>query len=527
MRLVMRERRGRPLAASWLALLVVLGACSPGGGGGGGDGGSGDGGERAVAVDVRQARRGRLSAPLTLVGTTQPRELVSVRARVEGHLESLRVDVGDRVSAGQELGRLDTSLLDAAVREAESGVAGARAEAASAEAGVVQARSALEQARLALQQAEVEQERYARLAERGIASRQEAEQRATTARTARQAVEAATQQVLAQESLAAAAAARVRAQGALVTGAQQRREFTVLRSPLDGLVVARLFAPGDLVQVGGEVLRVGDFSSVEVALSVSELELSRVEPGRKVPVRLDAFPDRVFTGTVARISPQADPVSRLVPVEVSLDNPEGRIGSGLLARVQLDDGGEERLLVLESALQVDRPRGPPGTAGPRQGPDGGAALPPEGGEGRVFVVREGSGRGPQVQAREVRVGARADGQVEILSGLEEGDRVVVRSEKPLQPGMRVRPSALSDPMGASPGGSGDTRADAGTGGRGGSGRGAGGGTGGGVATGENLEAGGGAGTGSGTGVGGSSGVGAGGPGLDGGAGARDGGGGGS
>ncbi|NPC85039.1 HlyD family efflux transporter periplasmic adaptor subunit, partial [Pyxidicoccus fallax] len=431
----------------------------------------GDGGDRALAVDVKEVRRGRLNAPLTLVGTTQPRELVSVRARVEGHLESLTVDVGDRVTEGQELGRLDTSLLDAAVSEAESGAAGARAEVASAEAAVVQARSALEQARLALQQAEVEQERYARLAERGIASRQEAEQRVTTARTARQAVEAAAQQVRAQESLAAAAGARVQAQGALVAGARQRRDFALLRSPLNGLVMARLFNPGDLVQVGGEVLRVGDFSGVEVAISVSELELSRVEPGAKVPVRLDAFPDRVFTGTVARISPQADPVSRLVPVEVMLDNTEGRIGSGLLARVELDEGGEERLLVLESALRVDKPRGPPGTAGPPRGTDGGA--PPPGGEGRVFVVREGQGGAAQVQAREVRVGARADGQVEILSGLEEGDRVVVRAEKPLQPGMRVRPSALSDPAGQEPGRGGRTQGDAGSGGAG-----AGGGTGG-------------------------------------------------
>ncbi|MCP3140710.1 efflux RND transporter periplasmic adaptor subunit [Pyxidicoccus xibeiensis] len=456
----------RSCTGPWLALLVVLGACSRGGEGGRGDGGAGDGGDRAPAVDVKEVRRGRLNAPLTLVGTTQPRELVSVRARVEGHLESLTVDVGDVVRSGQELGRLDTSLLDSEVREAESGVAGARAEAASAEASVVQARSALEQARLALQQAEVEQERYARLAERGIASRQEAEQREITARTARQAVEAATQQVRAQESLAAAAGSRVQAQGALVSGAQQRRDFASLRSPLDGLVVARLHSAGDLVQPGGEVLRVGDFSSVEVAISVSELELSRVEPGKQVPVRLDAFPDKVFTGRIARVSPQADPVSRLVPVEVALENPDGRIGSGLLARVQLDDGGEERLLVLESALLVDKPRGPAGTRAPPGGADGGAGVE-AGGQGRVFVVEAGDGGTPRVVAREVRVGARADGQVEVLSGLKEGDRVVVRGEKPLQSGMAVRPSALSDPAGPGPGGSRQDGGAAGDGGRGG------------------------------------------------------------
>ncbi|MFP2909866.1 hypothetical protein ACLESD_33470, partial [Pyxidicoccus sp. 3LFB2] len=94
--------------------------------------------------------------------------------------------------------------------------------------------------------------------------------------------------------------------------------------------------------------------------------------------------------------------------------------------------------------------GPPGSE------DGGTGVPPPGSEGRVFVVQGGEGGSPaQVQVREVQVGARADGQVEILSGLEEGDRVVVRGEKPLQPGMQVRPSALSDPSAPGLGGAGN------------------------------------------------------------------------
>jgi len=131
-----------------------------------------------------------------------------------------------------------------------------------------------------------------------------------------------------------------------------------------------------------------------------------------------------------------------VPLEVVLENPEGRIGSGLLARVQLDNGGEEQLLVLESALVVGE--------GPRD-----AGRPAASGEGRVFVLTgaEGNGTG-QVETRAVRVGERGDGQVEILSGLQEGDRVVVRTQRPLQPGTVVQPSALSDtgPQGQGGGG---------------------------------------------------------------------------
>jgi multidrug efflux pump subunit AcrA (membrane-fusion protein) len=432
-----------------LALVLVLGACARAPEGGGGrQGGAGDGGQGAVAVDVKEARRGQLRAPLTLVGTTQPVELVAVRARVEGHLERLTVDVGDAVKKGQELGRLSTALLDAEVHQVQAGLAEARSEVASAEAGVAQARSALEQARLAQAQAQVEARRYQRLAQRGIASRQEAEQRATQARTARQAVSAASQQVRTQRSLVSAAKARVRAQAALLAAARERRTFASLRSPVDGRVVERMHSLGDVVLAGNEVLSVGDFSQVEVALSVSELDLSRVKPGQRVSVHLDAFGDTPFTGTVARVSPQADPQSRLVPVEVVLDNPQGRMGGGLLARVRLDNGGQAQLLVLESALHVEQSGAPGGLSGAQGGSgtntgNGPPEAPPS--EGRVFVVTAGGdGGGPRVEERQVRLGARADGQVEILSGLREGERVVVRSERPLKPGSEVRPSALSD-----------------------------------------------------------------------------------
>jgi len=443
------DRTPRPPRTVGLVLLLVLGACARGPEGGGGrQGGAGDGGQGAVAVDVKEARRGQLRAPLTLVGTTQPVELVAIRARVEGYLERLAVDVGDTVKEGQELGRLSTALLDAEVHQTEAGLAEARSEVASAEAGVAQARSALEQARLAQVQAQVEAKRYQRLAQRGIASRQEAEQRATQARTAQQAVRAASQEVRTQRSLVSAAKARVRAQSALLAASRERRSFASLRSPMDGRVVERVHSLGDLVQAGNEVVRVGDFSQVEVAVSVSELELSRVKPGQKVSLQLDAFGDTPFTGTVARVSPQADPRSRLVPVEVVLDNPGGRIGGGLLARVRLDNGGAEQLLVLESALRVDQPGAPGGLSDAQ----GGSGTETDGGlpeaspdEGRVFVVTGGAdGGGARVEERQVRLGARADGQVELLSGLREGDRVVVRSERPLKPGSEVRPSALSD-----------------------------------------------------------------------------------
>jgi HlyD family secretion protein len=384
---------------------------------------------QAVSVDEKTAQRGRIRGSRVLVGTTQPVEQVAVRSRVEGHIESLTVDVGDSVKKDQELGRVDPTLLDAAYREAQAAVAAARAQAARAHAAVAQAESAQEQSRLAATQAQVEAKRYEGLSEKGIASRQEAEQRATAAKSAEKALDAAAQQIRTEESLREAAEAQVQAQAALLSAARERRSFATLRSPMAGRVVARLHSAGDVVLAGAEVFRIGDFSRVEVALSISELELSRVERGKTVRVRLDAFPEEVFTGTIARISPQADPASRLVPLEIVLENPKERIGAGLLARVELDEGGGEAVVVPESALSVMQAKQDAGAT------DATATIlvlqPTQDGQGRT-------------EARSVQVGSRADGQVEILGGLKEGEPVVVRSARPLTSGVSVRTSALSD-----------------------------------------------------------------------------------
>src|SRR5687768_14522560 len=100
MRAVSGSGTSRCWGALGLGLFLVLTGCSSEGNSrkGGRDAGTG-----AVAVDVKEVKRGRLRSPLTLVGTTQPLQEVAVRSRVEGHLEALTVDVGDSVTLNQEL----------------------------------------------------------------------------------------------------------------------------------------------------------------------------------------------------------------------------------------------------------------------------------------------------------------------------------------------------------------------------------------------------------------------------------------
>ncbi|MEN9202462.1 MAG: efflux RND transporter periplasmic adaptor subunit [Thermostichus sp. DG_1_6_bins_120] len=383
----------------------------------------GQGGEaRPVAVDVARAQAGSLEADLRYTGTTQPLRQATLRTRTEGLLLELSVDVGDAVTQGQVLGQLDATLLQAALIQAQAQLAAQESQVAQAQAQLSQARTQVEQARVSWMQQQADAERLQQLARAGAVPAQQAEQARTAARTAEQALRSAEEQVLTQEQAVLAAQRQVEAQRSVVAQAQERLSYTQLLAPLSGVVLVRHADPGTFLNSGADVLTVADFSQVKVEFPLSELELGRVQVGQAVQVQLDAFPGQSFPGQIRRISPAADPQARLVPIEVVISNPGGRIGSGLLARVQLGLLENPRVIVPESAVQQYQ----------------GSAV--------VFGV-EGQGESARAVARPVQLGQRRDGQVEVLSGLEVGEPFVVRSSTPLRDGQPVQQSVISEGQG--------------------------------------------------------------------------------
>ncbi|AUC60336.1 RND-type export system membrane fusion component [Cyanobacterium sp. HL-69] len=377
----------------------------------------------APSVDAVRVNRENLEEAQEYIGTTQPVREVIVRSQVEGQLLSLAVDVGDTLSTGQTIARLDDTILSSALTRAQGELSSLRAERLRAVAEINDAQSQVESARIRLQQAQADVNRFEELNREGAIARRELEVAQTEERTALQEVSSAQSQVRVRESAVSAIDGRIQSQQAIIAEARQRLNYTQISASNAGRVLERLTQPGNLVQPGGEILRIGDFSQVKVQISVSELDLSDFSIGSPVNVRLDAYPNQTFSGVVSTISPAADANVRQIPLEITLDTNNQSINGGLLARVTLADNRTPPIIIPQNALTVGNNDNSNNQT--------------------VFVLNENNDE-PSVIARSIVVGSNRNGRIEVTQGLTESDRLVVRSSQPLQDGQNVSLSIISD-----------------------------------------------------------------------------------
>ncbi|ODV40269.1 putative RND efflux membrane fusion protein [Microcystis aeruginosa NIES-98] len=345
-------------------------------------------------------------------------KVVSLRSQATGQLLNLVVDVGDEVQLGQILAHVDDRLLATVVRQEKSALSALEAELARARIEVSNAEIEVERLQLQYQQAKNDGERLQKLALEGAIPLQQGETAQTTAAVALKAVNSARSRIKVEEQVVAAIIGRIAAQKSVIAQEQQRQAYAILKSPATGIVIEKLKEPGDLVSIGDEVLKIGDFQQVKVVVLLSELDLKTINLGQTVNVSLDAFGERNFSGRINRIFPLSQGTARRIPVEITLPNGDGLIKGGLLARVRFNNNSAAQVIVPETAI-VSQGESP-----------------------AIFVLSESNS---QVQKRPVRLGQALDGQVEIITGLEPGERFVVNSSKPLQNGEKVRVSILSNP----------------------------------------------------------------------------------
>jgi len=403
---------------------------------GGKQNGNTNGPEAGVPVVVAAAEQGTMAQTLTVTGTIRAGREADVGAQISARVVEVKVREGDSVTAGQVLVTLDAAQAKSQVRQARAGAeaAAARLEAAKRRLEVLEegarpeekaiARSRLEQAESALRTAEADLKRLRGLYEEGAISKQQLDGAQTeydTARTnrdsARQSLElmekgARPEEIEAgRKDVEAAAAGLDQARGMLAE-AEERLGYTVIRSPLTGVVYERHVEPGEITSTGGgdPLLRLADLSTVYYEAMVPERVALRVKPGQRVEVVVQGNGDRSVEGEVERLVPVANPNSRDFLMRINLVEAAGVTKPGMFAR--------GAVIVEESAGVVVVPKD---------------ALVERGGKLLAFVVAEG-----RAEQRKVGAGISDAERVEIVSGITAGEQVVVIGAQGLQDGDPVQ-----------------------------------------------------------------------------------------
>src|SRR5690606_7011208 len=221
--------------------------------------------------------RGNIRVAISSTGTLSATSTVTVGSQISGQVLEVLVDYNDRVTEGQVLARIDPKTYEAQIAQGNAQVASAQAS--------------LRQAQAALANAEADYQRKAALVERQLIARSDVD-------LAKAALDQARAQV-------ASAQAQIRQQAASTETTRVNLERTVIRSPVNGVVLTRSIEPGQTVAASlqaPELFTIAeDLSKMKIELSVDEADIGQVKPGQRVSFTVDAFPDRQFRGEVQQV----------------------------------------------------------------------------------------------------------------------------------------------------------------------------------------------------------------------------------
>jgi len=396
--------------------------------------------KEAPVVEAKTvAERGPLSELVFSDGKVVSNLDVEIKCKASGEIIRLPFDVSSRVKKGDLLVELDPVDEERSVRQAEAALDAALAKLAAARENLAvsegdlaaskkQADATLTAARASEADAKAKARRVAELFERKLASREETETAETSAVRAaadREAAEAARAELDSRERSLEATRQQIRAAEAEVEidrialeVARQRLADTRVAAPMDGVVTERSVQVGQIISspisnVGGgtTVLTLSDLSRMFVLASVDESDIGRIRLGQRARVKVDAFPDRRFGGTVVQVSPRGVNVSNVVTFEVKIEMDEKERD---LLRPEMTASIEIVIAERESALYV------PLEAVYRKGGKSFVSIPAPGGETDAETTAE---------ERVVETGMNDGKNVEILSGIVEGEAVVPKKSE--------------------------------------------------------------------------------------------------
>lgn len=374
------------------------------------DNGKTSGSSGELVASVVKVERGTLGAPLTLAGAFKPFQDVDVHAKVAGYIKQIFVDVGSHVKEGQTLAILEVPELAAQLTGAEAASERAKEE-------VTLAKSDLQGAKSTHVAVHAMFERLSQAAQQkaGLVAQQEVDDaQAKDQSTAAQVSSAEAALSAAQQALAVAQA----------TYEQYKAlsAYTRITAPYAGVVTVRYADTGSLIAAGTSeskqaepVVRLAQISVLRLVLPIPESIAGSIRLGDPVKVHVDAL-NKDTMGKVARFADELNEDTRTMHTEIDFQNPDGKLLPGMYVIATVPPVQKANILTLpvEAVEMKDST------------------------EGTVLFVNAQN----TLEERSVKLGAEGNTRVEIVAGLNEGDRVVIGSRSEFRNGMKVTPKEL-------------------------------------------------------------------------------------
>jgi membrane fusion protein, heavy metal efflux system len=322
--------------------------------------------QKQNGVVIAMAEKKRLPGAISATGKVEANadRMAHVSPRISGKVVGVKASLGDSVSAGQTLATLDSVELGEAINH-------------------------YQQAKTKLALAQSNMDRIKVLVEKKIAARKEILQAETEFKTAQAELHADSERL----SLYGLSVSEIKGSG-------HKNPLLPVRSPFGGVITEKHAIVGELSDPSKSLYTVADLSSVWIMVDVNEKDLAKVKRGQAARVAVGAFPDLKLKGRVTYIADVVDPTTRTVKARVEVANPGRKLKPEMFATVEL-------------ALAADAP---PVLAVPEE------ALQELDGKKVVFVA----GNDGEFEAREVQLGRSAGGMVEIVSGLDVGDKYAAK-----------------------------------------------------------------------------------------------------
>ncbi len=367
------------------------------------------GGTKIDPTKLAKVERGDLTKNVVATGKITPITKVEIKSKASGIVKKLYVDTGDKVKQGQVLAELDRIEIEEQVNSAQAQLLSSEANLTSANADLKRAGVDAEGVDIpTLQRA---YERAQSMLKDGVVSEATLDDAQRMYIMAVNKRDVARAQYVVNKAKVAQAQAQVEKDQASLKQYQEQLSYTTITAPIDGVVLSRDVEMGDAVSsilVLGSgatlVMTLGDTSQVYVKGKVDESDIGKVYLGQPARIRVETFKDKTFTGHVTKISPmgvEKDNVTTF-EVRVSINNPGGELKAEMTANAEIIlDEHKNALMIPEGAIMYDKDK------------NASVDIPdPKGKDGMRKVA--------------VNIGISNGAKTEILSGLKQGDQVVLQ-----------------------------------------------------------------------------------------------------